>query len=435
MTSVCPLAQEKVWFDKPKYDLAEKKYYKRLAKLPKGNPNSNPNQSQAAKKDNNQPQNNPKQKEVSKQADTPCSKAKHPFEHPVKTVEPKSGPNQNKNATPKMAAQPHGKADAPVNNKMAPDAPVVNKVQPAAPPASVIPTDPNAPELTAKKESKKSKKTKKDRHRNRDREEKGAPTQNGNPLNSLAGEVAKARQHIKNSLQCIDDIANMTSPSAVIEVSNRLNSLEKENTDLKQKVGELTALLAKLEIRVKDLEKGNKSVGLQAVTPNSTVASQAVAKAAHAGSQASANVKTAGSQAKSQPAKQDDDDDGVDLFASESEEEDEEANKIKEQRLAEYAAKKSKKPALIAKSSIILDVKPWDDETDMKEMEKRVRQIEADGLLWGASKLVPLAYGIHKLQINCVVEDDKISIDWLQETIEEIEDYVQSVDIAAFNKI
>uniref|UniRef100_A0A0A9YZL2 Elongation factor 1-delta n=1 Tax=Lygus hesperus TaxID=30085 RepID=A0A0A9YZL2_LYGHE len=172
MTSVCPLAQEKVWFDKPKYDLAEKKYYKRLAKLPKGNPNSNPNQSQAAKKDNNQPQNNPKQKEVSKQADTPCSKAKHPFEHPVKTVEPKSGPNQNKNATPKMAAQPHGKADAPVNNKMAPDAPVVNKVQPAAPPASVIPTDPNAPELTAKKESKKSKKTKKDRHRNRDREEK-----------------------------------------------------------------------------------------------------------------------------------------------------------------------------------------------------------------------------------------------------------------------
>ena len=43
-------------------------------------------------------------------------------------------------------------------------------------------------------------------------------------------------------------------------------------------------------------------------------------------------------------------------------------------------------PTLIAKSNIILDVKPWDDETDMAEMEKLVRSIEADGLLWGACK-------------------------------------------------
>ena len=43
-------------------------------------------------------------------------------------------------------------------------------------------------------------------------------------------------------------------------------------------------------------------------------------------------------------------------------------------------------PALIAKSNIILDVKPWDDETDMKEVEAQVRKIEADGLLWGAGK-------------------------------------------------
>lgn len=82
-----------------------------------------------------------------------------------------------------------------------------------------------------------------------------------------------------------------------------------------------------------------------------------------------------------------------------------------------------------------LDVKPWSDETDMKMMEAEVRKIEADGLLWGASKLVPLAYGIHKLQILCIVEDDKISIDWLTEEIEKMDDFVQSVDIAAFNKI
>jgi translation elongation factor EF-1beta len=49
--------------------------------------------------------------------------------------------------------------------------------------------------------------------------------------------------------------------------------------------------------------------------------------------------------------------------------------------------------------------------------------------------LGPLAYGIKKLQISTVVEDDKVSVDWLTETIQEIEDLVQSVDIAAFNKI
>lgn len=100
-----------------------------------------------------------------------------------------------------------------------------------------------------------------------------------------------------------------------------------------------------------------------------------------------------------------------------------------------YSEKKSKKPALIAKSSILLDCKPWDDETDMKEMEKHVRTIVMDGLLWGAAKFVPLAYGIKKLQIMCVIEDDKVSVDELTEKIEGFEDFVQSVDIAAFNKI
>ncbi|XP_002136033.3 probable elongation factor 1-beta [Drosophila pseudoobscura] len=71
----------------------------------------------------------------------------------------------------------------------------------------------------------------------------------------------------------------------------------------------------------------------------------------------------------------------------------------------------------------------------MKEMENNVRTIEMDGLLWGASKLVPVGYGIQKLQIMCVIENEKVSIDLLQEKIEEFEDFVQSVDIAAFNKI
>nr|XP_046238816.1 elongation factor 1-beta isoform X2 [Scatophagus argus] len=133
-------------------------------------------------------------------------------------------------------------------------------------------------------------------------------------------------------------------------------------------------------------------------------------------------------------ASKDDDDEDIDLFGSDDEE-DAEAARLKEERLAEYAAKKSKKPALIAKSSILLDVKPWDDETDMAKLEECVRSIQMDGLVWGQSKLVPVGYGIKKLQIGCVVEDDKVGTDILEEHITAFEDYVQSMDVAAFNKI
>merc|ERR1711972_891638 len=121
--------------------------------------------------------------------------------------------------------------------------------------------------------------------------------------------------------------------------------------------------------------------------------------------------------------------------ADDEEEESEEAAKIRQERLDAYAAKKAKKPALIAKTSVLLDCKPWDDETDMDAMLKAVKTIEMDGLVWGASKLVPVGYGINKLSVMCVVEDLKVSIDELQEKICEFEDFVQSCDVAAMNKI
>merc|ERR1719326_1384554 len=64
----------------------------------------------------------------------------------------------------------------------------------------------------------------------------------------------------------------------------------------------------------------------------------------------------------------DDDDDDVDLFGSSDEEESEEKKRITEERLKAYHEKKSKKAAVIAKTSVLLDVKPWDDETDMDKM-------------------------------------------------------------------
>lgn len=64
---------------------------------------------------------------------------------------------------------------------------------------------------------------------------------------------------------------------------------------------------------------------------------------------------------KAEPAaaeEDDDDDDDINLFGSDDEEEDQEAAKVREERLRQYAEKKAKKPGLIAKSSILLDVKP-----------------------------------------------------------------------------
>jgi len=219
---------------------------------------------------------------------------------------------------------------------------------------------------------------------------------------SLAAEIAKARQHIKNSLECVDGIADMAGG----ELVNKLNSLELENKNLKKVTEDLRNLVLTLEKRVASLE-GKSGGSAPAPAP------------------------------KAEPAKPaaDEDDDDVDLFGSDDEEEDAEAARVREERLKAYAEKKSKKPALIAKTSVLLDVKPWDDETDMNAMLENVKSIEKDGLVWGASKLVPVGYGINKLQVMCVVEDEKVSIDELCEQIQEFEDFVQSVDIAAMSKI
>ena len=58
---------------------------------------------------------------------------------------------------------------------------------------------------------------------------------------------------------------------------------------------------------------------------------------------------------------------------------------------------------VFVQSVVTFEVKPWDDETDMAKLEESVRSIEMEGLVWGASKLVPVGYGVKKLQITLVV--------------------------------
>merc|ERR1719190_31194 len=225
----------------------------------------------------------------------------------------------------------------------------------------------------------------------------------------LSAQIDQARQLIKNSLECVDGLVSSATSSEDMALVKKLNALEVENKQLKKVTDDLKALVLSLEARVGQLE-GSKPTGAAKPAP-----APAAAKAA---------------------APADDDDDDVDLFGSDDEDDDDEEKKrITEERLAAYAAKKAKKPQVIAKTSVLFDVKPWDDETPHDKMLECVKTIEMDGLLWGASKLIPIGYGIKKLQVMCTVEDEKVSIDELSEKIEEFEDYVQSCDVAAMNKI
>jgi elongation factor 1-beta len=119
-----------------------------------------------------------------------------------------------------------------------------------------------------------------------------------------------------------------------------------------------------------------------------------------------------------------------DLFGGVSEEE------LAEQKKQREAAKpKKKKEEEIQKSNVILDVKPLEDTTDLVKLEELVRGITMEGLTWGPSKLVDVAYGIKKLQISCVIIDDLVYTEDLEEQITAFDEYVQSVDIAAFTKV
>ena len=203
--------------------------------------------------------------------------------------------------------------------------------------------------------------------------------------NNLVNKIQETRNTIKEAM-AKEPESNLVT---------RIDSVEAENAALKEELKSLTARFAQLESRLNNM---------------------------------SAPAKAAAAPAAKVEEEEEEDDD-IDLFGSDDEEEDAAAEKLKAERIAAYnerkSAKESKKGVLVAKSTILLDVKPWSDETDMALLEKEVRKIETDGLLWGTSKLIAVGYGIKKLQICCVVEDDKVGTDFLEEEITAIEDHVR----------
>ncbi|RLN73130.1 hypothetical protein BBJ28_00002792 [Nothophytophthora sp. Chile5] len=146
--------------------------------------------------------------------------------------------------------------------------------------------------------------------------------------------------------------------------------------------------------------------------------------------------KKAAAPAVEEEEEEDDDDD---MFGDDDEEEDDEATKALAAKRAEAAkaasAKKEKKKP-VERSQVVLEVKPWEAETNLEELAAKIKALPIEGLSWGEGhKLVPVAFGIKKLLVQCIIIDDMVLLDDITEAIEQFEDYVQSVDVASMNKM
>ena len=140
-----------------------------------------------------------------------------------------------------------------------------------------------------------------------------------------------------------------------------------------------------------------------------------------------------GGKKEEKPAAADD----MDLFGDDNEDDAAAAKAIADKMKADKEKDKKKKKEVIAQSLVLFEVKPLDSETNLDDVAARIiKEITGDGIYWKTEyKKEPVAFGIYKLIIGVTVEDEKVSVDGLQEQIEAFEDMVQSVEILAFNKI
>ncbi|OWZ09732.1 hypothetical protein PHMEG_00017517 [Phytophthora megakarya] len=136
------------------------------------------------------------------------------------------------------------------------------------------------------------------------------------------------------------------------------------------------------------------------------------------------------------PKKVEEDDDDDDLFGDDDDEDDEAAKALAAKRAEAAKAAKKEKKKPVERSQVVIEVKPWEAETDLEELAAKIKALPVEGLTWGEGhKLVPVAFGIKKLLVQCVIIDDLVLLDDITDAIEGFEDYVQSVDVASMNKL
>lgn len=150
----------------------------------------------------------------------------------------------------------------------------------------------------------------------------------------------------------------------------------------------------------------------------------------------------------------DDDSDSDDMFGSDDDDDDSDDD------LAAMSAGAKKDPlAPVNRSQIVFEVKPAGIEIDLDDLFEKINKLTLDGrsdgrfnkiiddwnspmvslessLIWGvACEKVPVAFGLFKLMVSCIVIDDVVGTDDIIEMIEgDFPEEVSSVDTHAMNK-
>lgn len=130
---------------------------------------------------------------------------------------------------------------------------------------------------------------------------------------------------------------------------------------------------------------------------------------------------------------EDDDDEDLDLFGDDPEAE-AEAEKQAASR-AEASKKKKKKAKKAAKSIIVFEVKGYEVDFDWHAYADKIRTYVINGVTWlDSHAVVPVAFGMMKLQMTCVIIDDLVETDDIWDMIKSDEDNIQNVDVLTFDK-
>ena len=127
-------------------------------------------------------------------------------------------------------------------------------------------------------------------------------------------------------------------------------------------------------------------------------------------------------------------DDDFDPFAEETEEDKQKLKELKEKKGEKKGDKKKKKE--VQKSLVLLEVKGWESDQDLDALALKIQTLKMEGLQWKSEyKLQEVAFGVKKIIIGMIVEDEIVSVDDVIDKLQAWEDEVQSVDILSFNKL
>lgn len=87
---------------------------------------------------------------------------------------------------------------------------------------------------------------------------------------------------------------------------------------------------------------------------------------------------------------------------------------------------------------IVLEIKPWEDTTDMTEILNSLPdRVQMEGLTWGKGEVKDGNFGIKYVAMPAVIIDDLCSTEELVDLIIETygDDVIQNADIVSFNKM